>query len=474
MDLPPLVIDLDGTLSNSDVSIESGLAFVRRHPLRIFELLSWLGKGRAYMKARVAAQTAVDVDMLPYNHQLMGLIREEREKGRQIVLATASHITYAKQVADYLGLFDRVIATDGDINLSSRNKADKLVAEFGASGFDYAGNSLKDLAVWKAARHAWVVDPEPGVEARAQAQHNVHKVVKSGPVSRNTWLGALRWHQWVKNFLVFVPLLASHRIHELGLIAHGLVAFALFCLCSSSVYLLNDLFDLEADRHHATKKNRPVASGKLPLKHAIASAGALLLAAFVFGLILLPAGFVLTLACYYVLTLAYSIFLKNLMIVDVIALALFYTLRIIAGAAALAIAPTFWMLTFSVFIFLSLAFVKRYAELYDARGRNMAEKPGGRGYYPGDLDMVASMGTAAGYISVLVLALYIQDPQTVILYNHPRVIWLACPVLLFWISRVWLLAHRGEMNDDPVVFAIRDKMSLLAGALFAAVFWLAT
>jgi 4-hydroxybenzoate polyprenyltransferase/phosphoserine phosphatase len=474
MNQPPLVIDLDGTLSNSDISIESALNFARSHPARILDMLLWLIQGRAYLKEKLAAKAAIDAGDIPYNSRVIALIGEERAKGRSIALATASHVTYARQIADHLGLFDRVFATEGNINLSAGNKRDRLVREFGEGGFDYAGNSRKDLPVWKAARRAYVVDPELGVEVRARAQGNVERVIASPPIPVKIWTKALRCHQWIKNLLVFVPLLASHRLHETGLIVDGVVAFVLFCLCSSSVYLLNDLFDLEYDRAHATKSSRPLASGALPIKTAIFTVLGLLLLAFAGALLFLPASFALTLGGYYILTLAYSVFLKNLMIVDVIALALFYTLRIIAGAAAFRIAPTFWMLAFSVFIFLSLAFVKRYTELRDAHGRNETEKTGGRGYYPSDFEMIASMGTAAGYISVMVLALYIQDPSTVALYRHPGTIWLACPLLLFWVSRIWLLAHRGKMHEDPVVFAIGDNVSLLVGALFAAIFWLAT
>jgi 4-hydroxybenzoate polyprenyltransferase len=257
---------------------------------------------------------------------------------------------------------------------------------------------------------------------------------------------------------------------ELDLRALGLLAFVLFGLCASSVYLLNDLLDLEDDRHHPTKRERPLAAGAFPIQHAVVLIPALLLVAFGTALAVLPFAFVLALGAYYVLTLAYSVWLKRMVIMDVVVLAMLYTMRIIAGALALGLALTFWILAFSVFIFLSLALVKRYSELFLARSKGIDAKARGRGYYPSDLEMLSSLGAAAGYLSVLVLALYIHDGATGMLYAQPEYIWFACPLLLFWISRTWLLAHRGQVHDDPVVFAIKDRVSQVVGALFVGVF----
>lgn len=471
---PPLVVDLDGTLLCSDLLLETGLAFARAHPARLLHPVLWLTQGKAKLKDGLARSTMLDVSRLPYDLAVIELIEAERRKGRRIILATASHHTLAERVAEHLQLFDDVIASDADRNLSAQQKKDALVQRFGEGGFDYVGNAHDDLPVWRAARQAYVVNPERGLEPHARQLDNLAAVIRSNQPALRDWAKALRFHQWTKNLLIFVPLLAAHRLSDLALVTQGLLAFLLFGLCASSVYLLNDLLDLGDDRHHATKRHRPFAAGRLSLKSGLLAFPLLLLAAFAGALWWLPIEFTAVLAVYYALTLAYSLVLKRWMVIDVMALASLYTLRIIAGAAALAIPLTFWMLAFSMFMFLSLALVKRYAELRQARVKGDTDKARGRGYYPSDLEMLASLGGASGYVAVMVLALYINDLSATALYRHPEIIWLACPLLLLWITRVWMLTHRGQMHDDPIVFAISDRTSLIIGALFALVFWAAT
>jgi 4-hydroxybenzoate polyprenyltransferase len=287
------------------------------------------------------------------------------------------------------------------------------------------------------------------------------------------WVREVRVHQWVKNLLIFVPLLASHQIDRPVLLLEGFVAFMLFNCCASSAYVLNDLLDLGHDRAHPSKRRRPFASGRLSVRSGAVVFPLLFLFAVVCAYWLLPWRFTAALAAYYCVTIVYSVWLKRLVVVDVVILAMLYTLRIMAGAMVFHLTLTFWMLAFSVFIFLSLALAKRFTELYGARNRGDTERTQGRGYYPQDLGMISSLGAASGYISVMVLALFIQDQNTTALYRHPQVIWLACPLLLFWVSWIWMLTHRGEMNDDPVVFAVRDRTSLIVGALFGLVFWVA-
>jgi 4-hydroxybenzoate polyprenyltransferase len=296
---------------------------------------------------------------------------------------------------------------------------------------------------------------------------------RSDVTALRLWIRELRVHQWLKNLLIFVPLLASHRAGEGSALYEGMLAFLLFNCCASSVYILNDLVDLRHDRLHPYRSRRPFASGRLQVRTGIWVFPLLLLAALSGAYLLLPPAFAAALAGYFVVTSAYSLFLKRFIIIDVVTLAMLYTLRIVAGALVFHLVVTFWMLAFSIFMFLSLALAKRYTELCSARNRGDAGGAHGRGYEQQDLEMIASFGAASGYMSVLVLALYIQDQNTTVLYRHPQVIWLACPLLLFWISRVWMLTHRGAMYDDPVVFAVRDLTSLIVGALFGLVFWLA-
>ena len=450
------------------------MAFVRSQPLQLFKPLGWLAKSKATLKEGLALATDIDVSVLPYDPEIIEFIKAERTQGRRVVLATASHTSLANRIAEHLQLFDHVMASDSERNLSAHRKRDLLIEHYGEKGFDYMGNSYDDMQVWAAARKAYVVNPESGVERKARAQGNVEQVTLSNKSGFRDWLKALRLHQWMKNILIFVPLLASHQITNPLLLWQGILGFLFFGLCASSVYLLNDLLDLADDRHHQTKRKRPFASGRLSIRFGLVVFPLLLIVAFAGSLWLLPERFAGVLGAYYILTLAYSLSLKRQMAVDVIALAMLYTVRIIAGAAAFQQPLTFWILAFSMFIFLSLALIKRYAELREARTKGHTKKTRGRGYYPSDLEMISSLGAASGYMSVMVLALYIHDGITAALYSNPQVIWLACPLLLFWVTRVWMLTHRGEMHDDPVVFAIRDRVSLMVGVMFCLVFWIAT
>ena len=468
-----IVVDLDGTLVHSDMLVENLFLFLRLHPLRVFKLFFWLLHGKANFKHRLADAVLPGVSDLPYNNTLLAWLEQQRSTGASLVLATASDIRIAKAVAKHLGIFDEVLGTEGS-NLSSGRKRAALVERFGENRFEYIGNSSADLAIWRSASVIHVANPEMGVLAAAKRIGSVETIFESRPAYFRTLIKALRIHQWAKNLLLFVPLLASHRILEVQLLLNGLLAFIAFGACASSVYLLNDLLDLPDDRQHPTKHKRPLAAGTLPMLHALFLIPVLLFFAFVVALWLLPIQFAGVLAAYYLLTLTYSLWLKRVVMLDVVTLAMLYSIRVVAGAAAMSLVATFWILAFCMFIFLSLAFVKRYTELRDARQKGKIEKSSGRGYYPTDFELLASLGGASGYISVLVLALYINDATSSPLYHSQQWMWAACPLLLFWLSRVWLLAHRGQMHDDPIVFALRDNVSRWIGTAFVLVFVLAT
>jgi 4-hydroxybenzoate polyprenyltransferase len=473
MSSKPLVVDLDGTLIRSDVLIECGFAFAKAAPHRFYEPLLWFAReGKPGLKARLAEATDIDVTVLPYDPTVIEWLQEERAGGRTLVLATACHERYANAIADHLGFFDKTFATHNDINLSANRKRDRLVEEFGEKGFDYAGNSHDDVPVWAAAERAYVVNPSSGVERAARKQGNVERVIDQRSGSPRAWAKSLRLHQWLKNLLIFVPLLAAHQVSHTPAVIAAVLAFFAFGMCASSVYLLNDLLDLDDDRHHPTKRRRPLASGAVPLVWGAMLVPVLLLLGGAIAWFCLPRQFMLMLMGYYVLTMAYSLHLKRRVMVDVIVLAALYTARIIAGAAAIEARLTFWLLAFSMFIFLSLALVKRYAELHVLRERGLI-RTRGRGYVADDIPLISSLGAASGYLSVLVLALYIQDGATTSLYRYPQFIWMACPLLLYWVSRMWVIAHRGQMNDDPIVFAAKDWGSWLVIALCGIVFWMA-
>ena len=458
----PLCVDLDGTLIRSDMLFESALLLIKRNPFYVFRMLFWLLGGKAALKANIAARVKLNPAALPYNREFVEWLKAERQAGRSLWLCTATHAQLANPVAEHLGIFDGVIATEEGTNLAGTAKATRLVERFGERGFDYCGNERRDLQVWQRSNGAIVI----GGPSLARAAAGATSVLSTFP-ARGSMLKAairaLRPHQWTKNGLIVVPLLAAHTARNADSMISVLLAVVAFCLCASSVYILNDLLDLEADRAHARKQKRPFASGELPIAVGLALFPLLLTVGVLIALSL-PQKFQLVFATYYVLTCAYSFWLKGKVIVDAMALAGLYTLRVIAGAAAASVPLSFWLLLFSVFLFLSLAFVKRYAEL-DALRRQQRLRAAGRGYHVEDLQVLQSLGTSAGYLSVLVLALYINSPEVAALYERPKMIWLLCVLVLYWISRVWMKAQRGQMHDDPVVFALKDRISLAIGVL---------
>ncbi|HOB61991.1 MAG TPA: UbiA family prenyltransferase [Candidatus Competibacteraceae bacterium] len=456
----PLCVDLDGTLLNSDLLLEAALAQLKQAPLSVWQWPRWLAAGKARLKAEIADRVQLDIETLPYHLELLAFLREQKAQGRCLVLVTASHRRFADRVAEQLDLFDRVLATDSEHNLAGRRKAETLVELYGERGFDYAGNATVDLAVWRHARRALVVNAAPALMARASAVCEVERVFARPASPWRQWLRALRLYQWLKNVLIFMPLAAGHALNQPDKLLLGILAFLSFGLCASSAYLLNDLLDLSADRRHPRKRSRPFAAGQLPIAHGIAAVPLLLGMAFGLSLWVDSPYFSVILAGYYVFTLAYSLRLKRVLMLDTIVLAGLYTLRIMAGAAAVSILPSFWLLAFSMFLFLSLALVKRYSELWSLREQGEL-RASGRGYHVDDLNLLQNLGGAAGYLAVLVLALYVNSEASRALYEHPTVIWLLCPVLLYWISRVWLIAHRGEMHDDPIIFTLTDRHSRL-------------
>jgi 4-hydroxybenzoate polyprenyltransferase len=470
----PLVVDLDGTLIKTDLLLETANEFVLARTWQAYKLLAWLAQGKSGLKSQLAEATCIDATSLPYNEALLVWLRRQKAQGRSIVLATASHRLLAEQVAAHLSLFDEVLATDASNNLKSTAKRDALIAKYGEKGFDYVGNEWADLPVWQSANQAHMVSCSIRLIETARRHGNLGEVFSDGkPPLAQALLKAMRPHQWMKNLLVLIPLLAAHRYGVASSVGAALLAFAVFGLTASSVYLLNDMVDVTDDRHHARKRQRPFAAGHLSLLQGWLAWPLLLICAFTLAATALPWPFTLSLGAYFVLTVAYSLRLKHIPMVDVLTLAALYTMRIIAGAAAIAVPLTFWLLSFSMFLFLSLAFIKRYSELKVSRQNRQTKALRGRGYTSQDLELVANLGGSAGCTGVLVLALYIQDSHTAGLYVTPQFIWLACPLLLYWISRAWLIAHRGQMHDDPIVFALKDRVSWALAALFAAVFVLA-
>lgn len=468
----PLCVDLDGTLVKTDLLIEALLQLAHENFLALFLVPLWLLKGKASFKQEVFARVDLPVDSLPYHEELLDYLKKEHAAGREIHLATASSAKVAEKVAAHLGIFTQVLGSSTAVNLAGRKKAEALVERFGAKQFAYAANAPVDLDVWREAGEAHVVDATTGLTKRVEAVCRVEGVYERKRNRAKLVLKAMRVHQWAKNALIFAPLVLSHQASNYKLFLICLGAFCAFSMVSSSVYLINDLLDLDSDRKHPDKRRRPFAAGALPVTWGLGLAPLL----FVGGMVtayFLGAKFLWVLAAYFVVTSAYSFHLKQVVLADVLILAFLYAWRVFAGSAATGIGLSKWALAFFGFFFLSLALVKRCSELLlTMKNGNAANKR--RGYWVQDLNQLISFGSSSGYIAVLVLALYINSEQVTSAYVYPQYLWLVCPVLLYWISRVWLKAHRGLMHSDPLVFALKDRVSYIMVAVMAAIWVVAS
>ena len=461
----PVAIDLDGTLVATDLLWEGVFKLLRANPLILFLLPVWLiTGGPARLKHEVAARADWDAAVLPYRDEVLRLIHEARRQGRPVVLATGTPLPIAERISAHLGLFDRIVATGDEGNMTSHNKARALAGLYGEAGFDYVGNSKADLPVLDAARRGIVVQPDAA--ARRWAIRNEGERIADEPLTWRDMRKMVRLHQWLKNVLVAVPMGLAHEYGEWRMLGEVVIAFFAFSLAASSIYIINDFFDMALDRAHPTKCQRPFASGRLSIPFGVGAAAVLLAGAFALSLAL-PTDFVIVLGVYLLVTTAYSFALKKMLLVDVFTLASLYTLRIIGGAAATDVDVSFWLLAFSIFFFLSLALVKRFVEIND-RGVAVGRKIEGRGYRGEDKPIIAMSGVSAGFGAAMVLALYIQSESVANQYSTPWLLWPLAPAVLFICMRVWILAHRGEMHDDPIIFIMSDWRSQAVAAIGAA------
>jgi 4-hydroxybenzoate polyprenyltransferase/phosphoserine phosphatase len=458
-----LCVDLDGTLVRSDLLAESLLLLIRRNPFYVLALPFWLLRGKAHMKQEIARRVRLDPALLPFHQPLLDHLAQEKRNGRTVVLATASDRMIADDVAAHLGLFSAVHASDGKVNLRSEHKGALLSRLYGKGAFAYAGNSAVDIPVWREAGSALLVNASPRLGRSVASFTQLEKTFDSpGGSMIHLVLRAMRSHQWVKNLLLLVPLITAHKLDSASAIQAALQALGVMCLLTSAIYVINDLFDLEADRAHPTKRERPFASGALSLWTGMAMA--LVLLAVVAALaMMLPPLFRTWMLVYALVAILYSFLLKRWVVVDVLVLALLYTLRLLIGAAAIAVPVSAWLLTFAMFFFLSLAFLKRYAEIERAvRGNHGITTV--RAYRVGDRHAIGIFGAASGYLSTLVMALYVDGREIGLLYRHPDWLWGLSPLFLFWITRTWLIGFRGEMEDDPVIFALKDPPTYAVAA----------
>jgi 4-hydroxybenzoate polyprenyltransferase len=459
----PLFVDLDGSLLATDVLWESVLVLLKTKPFALLLFPFWLFTGKARFKSEIARRVTLRVATLPYRSSVLAFLREERRSGREIVLTTAADERIANSVAEHLQLFSAVLASDGQVNLSGEAKLHAIRDYTRATSFDYVGNSMVDLPVWRSAHGAILVSPSGRLRRRAAAVCSVQRTFPPDGGRLRELLRAFRVHQWVKNLLLFAPLLMAHRAMDIGMLTRVLYAFAAFCMGASSSYVFNDLLDLEADRLHPRKRDRPFAAGTLGIGTGLVASSLLLAGSLTTATMLLPRPVLLELLIYCAATTAYSLYLKRVVILDVLLLAGLYTIRVLAGGAAAGVAVSPWMLAFSMFLFLSLAIIKRYSEL--GMHRTLERRSiAGRGYTISDMELLRSVGPTSGYLSVLVLALYVNSAEVAKLYGTPTILWLIGPCLLYWISRLWLLSHRGEIDGDPIVFTVKDPVSYVVGA----------
>ena len=462
----PLIVDVDGTLVATDLLQEAALQFVASYPLQAFRIPLWLAGGKSNLKTQLANHVKPGIETVPLREEVLALIRDAQATGRPVFLASASDRRYVEGLAERIGGIAGVFGTDSGLNLSGDAKADRLVAAFGAKGYDYVGDMPIDFAVWRYARKPLVVAHGASFAARVLKTFPEAEIVARTRPALHSYVAALRMHQWAKNVLIFLPMIAGHRFDP-ETIAATFLGFLCFCFAASSAYVINDLLDLPGDRDHPRKANRPFAAGKIPITHGLAVAILLMAGAFALSL-MLPWRFGGVLSIYVACTLGYSLLLKRKLLIDVIMLGGLYTLRVFGGLAATNMHETQWLLMFSLFLFLSLAIVKRCSELVVNRtlGKTGAK---GRGYRVEDLDVLLPLGAAAGYGAVFVVTLYLSSPEMAALYTHPNRLWLICPLLLFWISRLLLKANRGDLHDDPVIFALTDRISWITGACVAGV-----
>jgi 4-hydroxybenzoate polyprenyltransferase/phosphoserine phosphatase len=466
---PVLCVDLDGTLIRGNVLWECILVLLKTRPITLLLFPFWLLAGRASFKRRLAARTHLNPARLPYRQQVLELIQQEKATGRRIALVTAADRELAEAIASCLGLFDEVHASDGQLNLKGVNKAAFLAQHFASTGFEYVGDSAADVEVWRNARAAYVVGTEARAE-QASAVTTLKGTILEPRASFRTsfliWVNALRGHHWAKNLLLFLPLALSHNL-AVGPILRTLIGFVLYGLCASGLYILNDLLDLHSDREHPWKKERPFAAGDISIPQGLLVSFILLSSALGLGF-LLNAKFGYALLGYATLTMLYSLYLKKIALLDVFVLSSFYSFRILAGALNSATPLSQWFLAFSMFFFLSLAMAKRYSELLHA-GDLVISGNSGRSYRGGDRELMLSLGVGSSFSAVVIFSLYVQSQDVRLLYSSPEFLLLLCPIVLYWLSRNWLLAHRGELKEDPVMLAIRDPVSYGVAVASAAV-----
>ena len=463
-----IAVDLDGTIIFTDVLYEQIINLIKTNPLYIFYLFFLIFKGKAKFKSYVAKKTKLNYKNLPYNIDLINWLKLQFKSKKKIILCTAANKKVAQKIAKFFYFFSMVISSDSKVNNTGVNKRKILTKKFGLKGYDYVGNDYDDLIVWEGANKSYLVNVDDNLKKLALKKVAVAKIFNKKKNFLLEFFKLIRIHQWIKNILIFVPIIAANETDNLSYLLKLLIAFFSMGLCASAIYILNDLFDLESDRQHHSKKYRSIASGQISIKIALILMLLLICFSFIFSFFLNDY-FRLSLLSYFFMSTIYTFYLKKLFIFDCMLLSIFYTFRVVIGALVVGIEISNFLIFFSIFIFLSLAFMKRYAELKNYYIKNYQSIPG-RSYKNNDKLLLLKFGIISGNISSFILVLYLINIKNTHLYSSPDLLWLIIPLMFFWINWVWYKSAKGEMNDDPILFAIKDRKSLMTG-LFIAIFY---
>ncbi|WP_319586808.1 UbiA family prenyltransferase [uncultured Desulfobulbus sp.] len=452
-DLIPLVVDLDGTLTLTDTLVESLVQLVKGDPLSLLHLPSSLMAGRAAFKRYIASRVTIKVNLFPYHSQLLAYLKDEKAKGRKLVLATAAHISIAKAVAAHLGLFDEIIATEAGGNLKGSAKLEMIRKSVGER-FAYAGDSKADMPIWESAEAAVLVSVSRSLASMVERSTFVEREFPREQTGPKDWIKAIRVYQWIKNSLVFIPLLTSFGFSDPTKVIDACFAFIAFSFAASATYILNDIWDIDNDRMHPRKRSRPFASARISIPLGVFASFILLVVSLMIAATL-SKGFLISLLTYIAITSAYSWILKTYVLIDVLILSLLYTLRILAGSLAIEVSTSSWLMAFSVFLFFGLAIIKRCTELVSLADSGQTATQG-RNYLVADLTVLWPLGIGTSLNAVVVFGLYINSAETQARYDSPQLLWLVGVGLLYWVSRLWIKTLRREMPDDPIIFAVKD------------------
>ena len=453
LEILPICVDLDGTLVATDTLYESFLALLAYKPLTLFDCLGWISKGKAVFKSKLSNAQKIDIENLPWNESLLDWLKLRKAAGHKIVLATAADQSIALAAQKHLGIFDQVFCSDGSSNLKGKCKGQALVHEFGERGFIYVGDSKVDLPVWRDAAGAVVVEVKDRLRKKVEACSPLLASFQSSENLNEGSFVLLRPKQWIKNLLVFVPIIASGQWWDLkGWLTTAGVFFA-FSLVASGTYIINDLLDIQADRHHFKKKKRPIASGKISIPRSLCILFLTVASGFLIGwqLEVFPVIF-----AYVLVTLCYSLFLKAKFLLDVFALAFLYLIRIYAGADVADHSVSIWLFSFGMFVFLGLAMMKRVAELMKSEGSRSLRR---RGYKIIDVNILTIAGICSAFASALILFMYFRFNETSSVFKGQQTLFLSVPVILYWQLRCWRAVEVGVLDNDPIAFATSDKPS---------------